>query len=129
MKAGKQKSNADSDVELELNAIRDVLGALTPLTGEARASVITFVFNRLGISGAPPPESPRSPLPVRGSPPVEVAQDRDLVDIRTLKEEKQPSSAREMAVLVAFYLSELAPAGERKAEISADDIRQYFKQA
>jgi hypothetical protein len=59
---------------------------------------------------------------------AEPTQRRGLVDIRSLKEEKQPSSAREMAVLVAYYLSELAPASERKDEISADDIRQYFKQ-
>jgi hypothetical protein len=34
-----------------------------------------------------------------------------------------------MAALVAYYLSELAPDGERKDEISAADLEKYFKQA
>ena len=35
-------------------------------------------------------------------------------DIRTLKEQKQPNSARQMACVVAYYLQELAPEGERR---------------
>ena len=34
-----------------------------------------------------------------------------------------------MAALVAYYLSELAPEGERKDAINASDLQQYFKQA
>ncbi len=50
-------------------------------------------------------------------------------DIRTLKREKQPSSANEMAALVAFYLSELASGNERKTEVVQEDMIRYFKQA
>jgi hypothetical protein len=50
-------------------------------------------------------------------------------DIRTLKQEKQPSSANEMAALVAFYLSEVAPGDERKTEVAEGDVIRYFKQA
>jgi hypothetical protein len=105
------------------------LGALTPLSEDARGSVISYVFGRLGISLGQAAEPSYTPSPGRESMPTESAPRRGLVDIRTLKEEKQPSSAREMAVLVAFYLTELAPQAERKTEISADDVRQYFKQA
>jgi hypothetical protein len=34
-----------------------------------------------------------------------------------------------MAVLVAYYLAEVAPANDRKATIGTDDINKYFKQA
>ncbi len=34
-----------------------------------------------------------------------------------------------MACLVAFYLKELAPDGERKDTISSADLDKYFKQA
>ena len=34
-----------------------------------------------------------------------------------------------MAAIVAFYLSELAPEAERKAEVQTEDMVKYFKQA
>jgi hypothetical protein len=34
-----------------------------------------------------------------------------------------------MTVLVAYYLENLAPPGERKAEFSGTDLVRYFKQA
>jgi len=34
-----------------------------------------------------------------------------------------------MAALVAYYLSELSPEGERKEAINTDDVVKYFKQA
>ena len=52
-----------------------------------------------------------------------------LIDIRTLKEQKQPRSANEMAALVAYYVSELLPADERREAIATADIEKYFKQA
>jgi len=118
---------ADLEFETELDAIRAILGALTPLSEDARLSVISYVFKRLGLSpsGGGYPTTEATP---QEAVPVDSAVRRGPVDIRTLKEEKQPSSAREMAVLVAYYLSELAPPRERKNEITAEDIRQYFKQ-
>jgi hypothetical protein len=46
-----------------------------------------------------------------------------------MKEEKAPSSAIEMAAMVAFYLSELASPDIRKDVVSKKDIDKYFKQA
>ena len=51
------------------------------------------------------------------------------MDIRRLKEEKKPNSARQMACLVAFYLQEHAPTTERKDTITTADLEKYFKQA
>lgn len=51
------------------------------------------------------------------------------IDIRTLKDQKQPDSARQMACLVAFYLQEHAPEGERKQVVTTSDLDRYFKQA
>jgi hypothetical protein len=49
--------------------------------------------------------------------------------IRDLKEEKQPETVNQMAALVAYYLSEMAPDNERRDEIGAVDLERYFKQA
>ena len=51
------------------------------------------------------------------------------LDIRTLKEQKQPDSSRQMACVVAFYLHEHAPDGEKKNTVTAADLERYFKQA
>jgi hypothetical protein len=51
------------------------------------------------------------------------------MDIKTLKNQKQPSSAKQMACLVAYYLAELAPERERKQTVSVADLEKYFKQA
>jgi hypothetical protein len=50
-------------------------------------------------------------------------------DVRSLKEQKKPGSAVEMAALLAYYLQHLAPASERKPQISAADVEKYFLQA
>jgi hypothetical protein len=51
------------------------------------------------------------------------------LDIRTLRDEKQPESARQMACVVAYYLMEHAPEAERKQSIVTADLDRYFKQA
>jgi len=53
----------------------------------------------------------------------------EIIDIRSLKEKKNPSNAKEMACLVALYLSEYAASDEQKKEIGERDIEKYFKQA
>lgn len=51
------------------------------------------------------------------------------LDIRRLKEEKKPNSARQMACVVAYYLQDHAPQNERKDSITTSDLEKYFKQA
>jgi hypothetical protein len=60
---------------------------------------------------------------------VEPPPAQPIIDIRSLRDEKQPSSAIEMAALVAYYLSEAAPPEERQAEVTQVDLEKYFKQA
>jgi hypothetical protein len=105
---------------------------LSDLDSEARTRVINYVFQRLGISspgvlveaglaGGTPTPGIDAAAPV--APPV-----RRQIDIRTFGQEKNPRSANERVAVVGYYLSELAPPDERKAEISAADITKYFKQ-
>src|SRR5712691_8688550 len=125
-KAGDVTTAIESDAELQ--AMRAVLGALVPLKREGRTRDLDYVLNRLGISseaGIPVASgSSYSPGSVEKSPQIPSAR---VANIRSLKEEKAPRSANEMAALVAYYLAELAP--ERKQSINADDIKKYFLEA
>jgi hypothetical protein len=113
----------------ELQAIHSVLAALLPLKREGRTRVLDYVLRRLepgaatgaGAASAYPAASAAASAPVERT--------GRQTDIRTLKNEKSPRSANEMAALVAYYLSEAAPEPNRKQTINADDIKTYFKQA
>lgn len=110
-------------------AIDAIIKALTSLEPSEQTTAIRAACEHLKIR---PPESLVSRTESSGQsgvPPPPGTTPSRQVDIRALKEEKQPSSANEMAALVAFYLSELAPERERKTEVQVDDITKYFKQA
>lgn len=51
------------------------------------------------------------------------------IDIRTLRNQKQPASAQQMACVVAYYLQEYAPKDERTKEVTTADLERLFKQA
>jgi hypothetical protein len=123
----------DTNDDQELHAIQQVIAALSELDSEARARVISYVFQRLGISSTPVLREAGAsgvtpPHGMEGSAPA-VQQGRRQMDMRTFGQEKIPRSANERVAVVGYYLSELAPAEERKTEISAADITKYFKQA
>jgi hypothetical protein len=114
-------------------AIDEINRALEPLDESTRLTAIRAVCDHLKInlspsisqSASPSPPGPPTPA-IQGAPSsVAVA----TVDIRTLKEQKQPSSANEMAALVAYYLAEVAPEGERTQEVTKEHMAKYFKQA
>ncbi|MCW2601745.1 MAG: hypothetical protein JWM02_3574 [Frankiales bacterium] len=113
----------------ELAAIQAILVALTKLRPEQRQRVIDYVFQRLGLETAQPSTSPPPPPPAGPAGPINATSAASIRDVRSLKEQKKPRTANEMATLVAYYLSELAPEGGRKSEIGIDDITTYFKQA
>lgn len=118
--------SAAIDSDSELNAIRTVLSAVVPLKRESRTRVLDYVLNRLGVQ-----TDQFTQIPARaGSPagPAELGV-QSPTDIRSLAKDKAPRSANEMAALVAYYLSEAAPADSRKQTISTEDIKTYFKQA
>ena len=110
----------ERDVANELTAIKAVADALQPLSSASQRKVVSIVVELLGIPGvlrhqrlphpAQPAQANVSPIASPSSPPSSV------VDIRTLKEQKQPRTATEMAALVAYYVSELLP--ERRTTIS-----------
>ena len=116
-------------------AIDQAIQALELLDETARKTAVIAVCAHLGIKmaemasvgrpqGAGVP-APQSPLLV----PPAVSPQSAYVDIRSLKAEKKPTSAAQMACLVAFYLQEHAPDSERKQAIATADIDKYFKQA
>jgi len=131
-KSGELVSAAiDSDTELQ--AIRAVLGALVPLKREGRTRVLDYVLKRLGMTGEPLPPASAGPSRTDSADSFVVSPTPEsrgqASDIRSLTKEKAPRSANEMAALVAYYLTELAPGSYRRQSISADDIKTYFKQA
>lgn len=119
----------------ELAAIGAVLTALKPLKPEARNNVIEYVFRRLGIAApiAVSPAQPVTPPPIAAMvpvvPSVQLSPPTNPTDLRSLKEQKQPKTAGQMVAIMGYYLANLAPAGERRDYIVADDIKKYFPQA
>ncbi len=112
-------------VDKELAAIGSIITTLQPLTAEERSRVLEYVLKRLQMSTVRPPsivgEGQVSTPSLQGS--------ERVVDIRSLKEQKQPRSVNEMAALVAYYVSELASPGEHRDTVNIDSIRRYFKLA
>ena len=103
-------------------AIDEIISALKGLEPNARATAVTAACEHLEI---PMGRATAQPV-VPGSTPPPPPKD---IDIKTLKEEKEPRGANEMACLVAHYLQELAPVDERKETITMEDLKKYFKQA
>jgi hypothetical protein len=130
-------ASTDTDGDGELKAMQAIVAALKPLTEEERRRVLEYVLGRFGalpIQGSIPSSSVVSVISggtaaAESASIVHYAGHGVVHDIRTLKETKGPRSANEMAALVAFYVSELAPEGERKNTISKADIERYFKTA
>lgn len=108
-------------------AIDEIVRALQSLDEESRVTAIKASCEHLHVQFALKSHAVHSadnPKPEMGaSAPLTIA------DIKSLKEQKQPSSANEMAALVAFYLSESVPESERKQEVGIEDMTKYFKQA
>lgn len=125
--------------DIELKAMQEIVASLQNLDSEGRERVLTYVYSRLGIAFNTKEIHPTVGLvgQKNGIPEKENLPDtttssgntRIHTDIRSLKELKKPSTAVEMAVLMAYYLEEFAPEEERKSEIGAGDITRYFKQA
>jgi hypothetical protein len=117
-------------------AIDVIENALTSFDAVDQATILTAVCSHLKI--IPPSQlaaqramhqnSPEIKGQVHAPPAGSRAFDVG-VDIKSLKNEKQPSSASQMACVVAYYLSEHAPESERKDTIKSADLEKYFKQA
>ena len=119
--------------------MQTVLSMLSAIDPGGRRRVVEYVCQRLEINlasssdiSSPPAVERRVLLDAEhhaGVPAPVPEQGRSVRDIRSFKLEKQPRSAIEMAALVAYYLAELAPVGDKKTQINAADVERYFKQA
>ncbi len=118
-------------------AIDQIIEALNSLKPEARLTAVKAACAHLDVKIAEvlvaspdssstlinqtPAHSATITAPIDSTPVV--------IDIRTLKSQKQPKSARQMACVVAYYLRELAPENERSETVNAINLEKYFKQA
>jgi len=119
-------------------AIDQVIAAIEPLNADARKTVLEAVCAHLkitigNVAASRLPETPtvedQNHVQDKVIPPPAAPTSQPSKDIRSLKEEKAPSSAKQMACVIAFYLQEYAPEKERKDTISTVDLKKYFKQA
>lgn len=112
-------------------AIDGIINSLSGLDQKAQMTAIKAACDHLGLGGI----SLSSPSAVAAATsfaakPLEThPHSAAISDIRTLKETKQPNTINEMACIVAYYIEYLAPAAERKAQITSADVDKYFKQA
>lgn len=116
-------------------AIDQILAALAALEKREQQTVLATVvaFLDLDARGAPQHaqfagSASAAPVAHHSPEPARVSSSR-AVDIRALKEQKQPDSARQMACIVAYYLMEHAAEGEKKETVNTADIERLFKQA
>jgi hypothetical protein len=110
----------------ELEAVSSIVQTLESLNAEARARVMLYLRGRLDAMGTVVPTV--TPITEDATRP-KAERKSTVVDIRTLKNEKDPKSDIEMAAVVAYYLQEEAPTGERNDRIGSSDLLKYFKQA
>lgn len=114
-------------------AIDQIVSALAAFEDPDKQTILNTVFAHLKLQ--PPASSAQrsaAPAAVNLPPPVIPAHSpvaKSGADIRALKDEKKPNSARQMACLVAFYLQEHAPEAEAKNTVTTADLEKYFKQA
>jgi hypothetical protein len=115
-------------------AIDQIVEALQSFESKDRKAIINTVCLHLQIDlvSSILENEPHSATSAPRTPATEIQSTRGMdreVDIKALKAQKNPNSARQMACLVAFYLQELAPKEEQKDSIGTTDLEKYFKQA
>jgi hypothetical protein len=107
-------------------ALKAIIDLLKPLDEMGRSRVLEYVLKRLDMAAF-------QSEPAIGAEPVSAGSSvfagGPVKDIRAFTAEKQPRSANEMVALIAYYLSDLAPATEASATVNVEMIRKYFKLA
>jgi hypothetical protein len=114
-------------------AIDQVITALGAFKAPDQQTILRAVYAHLNISGPAAPAGSTHEEPAREERAAAVPSRGDEgeyagMDIKTFKERKNPSSARQMACVVAYYLAEIATGHERKETVTTEDIEKYFKQ-
>lgn len=109
-------------------AIDDIIASLKGFEVEDQNAILSAVCTHLKLSN-PVSAAPIAPtLGAVASTATKKSPTFDI-DIRALAEQRKPANAVQMACLVAYYLQEHAPEGERKDTVSTVDLDKYFKQA
>lgn len=114
-------------------AIDEIIAALSAVPDAVRQVAIKAACDHLSIPIPNPQAATGEAAAAIGtrslSQLIPLGEPDQVVDIRTLRQQKNPSTANEMACLVAFYLQRRAPAHERKNTVTAEDLNRYFIQA
>ncbi len=115
-------------------AIDELVLALKDLDESSRIIAIKAVIEHLNIPIVSNTKSPQGSQPFNPNPNENANQQNLLtntviVDIQSLKENKQPANSIEMACIVAYYLGNHAPENEKMDSIGKNEIDKYFKQA
>jgi len=113
-------------------AIDEIISALSSLPDAVRQVAIKAACDHLGVPAHNPSITTEALAAAGSNAILEVIPAREsgqAVDIRMLKQQKNPASNKEMACLVAFYLQRQAPPHERKDTVTAEDLNRYFVQA
>lgn len=116
-------------------AIDEIVKALQGLEDSSRSTAIKAACEHLGIpfAGIMTPsftaQVEKVGVPISPENYTSPPQPHPPSDIRSLKGQKSPANSLEMACVVAYYLQYVVPDAERKAEISTDDLDNYFRQA
>lgn len=115
----------------EIKAMTNIVEALSDLDEGGRLRVVKYVLERLNITVDLNNPSLSNVIQPSGASNVVLPtiQTAGVLDIKTLKEQKNPRSAIQMAVLVAYYLQEVVPIDDRKETVETGDLEKYFRQA
>lgn len=124
-------------------AIDQILEALKPHEKRQQQTIISTVCQFLDLASSVVPaekgpdargngsagaDSERKTASGNSDEPVKNKREQAL-DIRTLRQQKQPGSAAQMACVTAYYLAEHAEDSESAGTITTADLEKYFKQA
>lgn len=115
-------------IEKEIDAIKTILTTLQALEDDVRKNVIEYVLKRLNYENIPTASTQTPIAPSTGFQSPTTAEEA-VVHIKQFKESKQPKTAIEMAVIVAYYLQYVAEAEKRKNTIGTSDLQTWFRLA
>ena len=119
-------------IEKEIEAIKTVLTILQELDDEVRKNVLDYVLKRLNFDFGQlnPVVSYQQPPVEQFSPSFQQAphgHEAGVIHIKQFKETKQPRTAIEMVVIVAYYLQYIAELEKRKNMIGTSDLETWFR--
>jgi len=114
-------------------AIDEIVAALSTVPDAVRQVAIKAACDHLAIPMPNPQATAGEAAATKGAGTLTqlapLGDQEQVIDIRTLAQQKNPSTTYEKACLIAFYLQRRAPADERKNTVTAEDLNRYFIQA